>query len=525
MGVLLGSPVPAIGDEPSAFERYRQQMQSEFTDYRTQANREFAAFLEREWAEFEAYKARQLYSEPKFEQMPEARPAEAIPETRIQAERNDAPPLESLGLRRWFDRLVGRSSEPSTLPTPPAPPVTEEEAAPAAGPDEPPAPRAAADLPPVEPAPNESLASVPFLGSPIAIPYVDASAEVRLQGGIDNRSIARFWDRLSRVDSAVTRERLHTVRAAMDLNDWGVALVVQGLAEQVFRDRPMASRLYTWFLLNQMGYRVKVGYSDAAVFLLAPIPESLYGLPYFTLDGRSYYNLTVLQGAASPDSLYIYRGDAPTAEQDLALSLKRPPRLPDATSGRTLRFRYGGQAYAVPMAYDRALKAFYDSYPQIGFDVLFEAPLGERTRSTLVDRLAELVADRDPVEAVNFLLRFVQTAFDYERDVTQFGGERYLFAEQTVAYPASDCEDRVVLFSALVRQLLDLPVVGVQYPNHLAAAVHFPTAVEGDAVHYQGARFVIADPTYRNAFVGEAMPDLVGRETAILPTDAAQALD
>ena len=44
-------------------------------------------------------------------------------------------------------------------------------------------------------------------------------------------------------------------------------------------------------------------------------------------------------------------------------------------------------------------------------------------------------------------------------------------------------------------------------------------------MHYQGARFVIADPTYRNALVGEAMPDLVGRETAILPTDAAQALD
>ena len=110
-------------------------------------------------------------------------------------------------------------------------------------------------------------------------------------------------------------------------------------------------------------------------------------------------------------------------------------------------------------------------------------------------------------QAVNFLLRFVQTSLKYETDDQQFGEENYLFPEETLFYPYSDCEDRAVLFACLVRSLLNLEVVGIDYPGHVATDVAFSEAVEGDSVMYKGMRYVIADPTYINANSGMTMPN------------------
>jgi len=110
-------------------------------------------------------------------------------------------------------------------------------------------------------------------------------------------------------------------------------------------------------------------------------------------------------------------------------------------------------------------------------------------------------------QAVNFLLRFVQTSLKYETDEQQFGEENYLFPEETLFYPYSDCEDRAILFAWLVESLLGLQVIGLDYPGHVAAAVHFNETVSGDSVSYQGKRYVVTDPTYTNASAGMTMPD------------------
>jgi hypothetical protein len=107
---------------------------------------------------------------------------------------------------------------------------------------------------------------------------------------------------------------------------------------------------------------------------------------------------------------------------------------------------------------------------------------------------------------VNFLLRFVQTAFEYKTDEEQFGREKPFFPDETIYYPYSDCEDRAILFSYLVRSLLHLDVVGLYYPNHIATAVRFSKKNDGDAIEYQGKLLTICDPTYMNADIGMCMP-------------------
>jgi hypothetical protein len=97
--------------------------------------------------------------------------------------------------------------------------------------------------------------------------------------------------------------------------------------------------------------------------------------------------------------------------------------------------------------------------------------------------------------AVEQILNFVQTAFVYEYDDKVWGGDRAFFPEETLFYPYADCEDRSILFSRIVRDLLNLPVVLIYYPGHLATAVAFPGVEQGDYISLNGKRFTICDPT------------------------------
>ena len=75
-------------------------------------------------------------------------------------------------------------------------------------------------------------------------------------------------------------------------------------------------------------------------------------------------------------------------------------------------------------------------------------------------------------------------------------------------YPYSDCEDRSILFARLVRDLMKLDVVLLYYPEHIATAVCFKEDVKGDYMQIGAGRYVVCDPTYVGADVGDVMPDL-----------------
>lgn len=117
------------------------------------------------------------------------------------------------------------------------------------------------------------------------------------------------------------------------------------------------------------------------------------------------------------------------------------------------------------------------------------------------------------------LLNFVQTAFVYEYDDKVWGGDRAFFAEEMLYNPYCDCEDRSVLFSRLVRDLLGLDVILVYYPGHLATAVCFAEDVSGDYIMLSGRRFVVCDPTYIGAGVGRTMPDMNNRSANVILLD------
>ena len=119
---------------------------------------------------------------------------------------------------------------------------------------------------------------------------------------------------------------------------------------------------------------------------------------------------------------------------------------------KKIRFTFGQEIRAISVTVDQNLVEFLKQYPQTPFDVYFNAPVSAAAAHDLVEGLAPFIKGKSEVEAVNILLRFVQTAFKYRTDQENFGREKPLFVDETLFYDASDCEDRAVLFSFLVKK-------------------------------------------------------------------------
>jgi hypothetical protein len=186
--------------------------------------------------------------------------------------------------------------------------------------------------------------------------------------------------------------------------------------------------------------------------------------------------------------------------------MKKDIKLYTNLKRKNLEFKYYGKKYKIASSYSKDLVDFYRTFPQSDYTIYFGTKNSAPLSNSILRQLQMLVKGKSELEAVNLLLRFTQTAFKYKTDQKQFDYEKVMFPEETVYYPYSDCEDRSIMFSFLVKNLLGLEVVGIKYPDHLATAVRFSSRVSGDSFKYKGKRYTISDPTYINANAGMAMP-------------------
>ena len=173
---------------------------------------------------------------------------------------------------------------------------------------------------------------------------------------------------------------------------------------------------------------------------------------------------------------------------------------------------------------DRSLIDYYNLFPCCDVAVYQIPSVGATVRQSLYPALQQALSGRSETEAADMLLNFVQTAFPYATDDEQFGYERPLFAEETLFYPACDCEDRAVLYSLLVRELLGLTqdqftqTVMIAQGDFLKilTAVCFKGEAPGDYVVVRGKRYTVCDPTYIGAGIGRTMPGMDNASVEVL---------
>ena len=368
---------------------------------------------------------------------------------------------------------------------------------------------------PVVATPKGRPVKIDFFGKPVQF-YYDARLKQRLSSPVNKNAVSDYWSVLSRADYEDLLKQLNAQKKSLQLNDWAYASLVNKLAVAINNNRRNESALLSWFLLAKSGYRARIAYNNTSIYLLVPSQHEMFEVSYFTFSGIRYYAVEFDGNRQKLGQVYTYDGEYPETTKDFDMQVTSMVASNDKDERRHLSFEFERKKYNIDVTYDRGRVKFFSTYPQLNLDLYFSSGVYKVTATPLQKQLAVHMQGMSEQQAVNFLLRFVQTSLKYETDEQQFGEENYLFPEETLFYPYSDCEDRAILFAWLVKSLLNLQVVGLDYPGHVAAAVHFNEAVKGDSINYKGKRFVITDPTYINANAGMTMPDFKQYKPAVI---------
>lgn len=320
--------------------------------------------------------------------------------------------------------------------------------------------------------------------------------------GLNENAIADAYEALCNSDYKPLLADCAQIRKDLRLNDWGVFTLVRQVAD-TYCGTANESIVMQQFLLNEMGYKARMARkaTEDKMMLFVATDCSIYAHPYITLNGQNYYNLS---GNNEQCQFYMCQKDFPKAKNSVGMQLKEAPLFPGTVVSSTHQAK--GSAARVTVDVPKALMDFYKDYPQCDYSVYFNAPVNAAMENRILSSLAPLVQGRNEADAANILINFVQTAFQYQTDGQQFGYEKPFFVEELFYYPYSDCEDRAMLFSYLVRKLLGLDVVLLDYPEHIATAVRFNGNVSGDYLMVNGRKYIVCDPTYIGASIGMTMP-------------------
>ncbi|MFA6195659.1 MAG: hypothetical protein WC656_03330 [Sulfurimonas sp.] len=356
--------------------------------------------------------------------------------------------------------------------------------------------------------PKESVA--PKEKKDITIDFYGTSLEFTLPHAIDKakfypkeqEGISNFFDEVVATEYLPLIKEIDSTSKNMNLNDWGVYQLVLKLGKKIYTNEEEA-KLLSWFFFNKLGYAVKVGLFNQKVFLMHYSRKVIYATPNYIIDAKKYF---VLSNYAKEETgnIYTYAQNYPNANKPLDLTLTSLPFLSENIKSKTLSFKQYAHEYFIPYEYNQNLIDFMASYPQADYETYFNAPIEQRSYTSIATAMKKYIDNKKTSEAMNFVLNFVQNAFIYKTDSEQFGREKVMFAEETLYFDKSDCEDRAVLFSYLVKELFGVGVVGVKYKDHMATALYIP--MQGDSVKAGSRKFIIADPTYINASIGESIP-------------------
>ncbi len=472
--LLLSFSIPCFSN--NEFDSWLNQELSNYNDYQQAQDKEFMGMLKQAWQEQELMFSPKRDNNPKPVTIPVAPPPPKKPASTVKTAKK---PVELVRVKK---QPVPRNKRPATLPD----------------------------------TKSKNKIQLSFYGTPITFFYDSKTLQKSALKGINKTSIANYWDIASRTNHPELIKQLSHFGSKLELNDWGLLSLTEALAKKIHRNDKNAQKLFIWFSLNKLQKKARIGYNESGIQLMIAANHTIYGTPYYTFNNDKYF-LVLVDDGDKPGSLFTYEGKHPGKHNKVDINLASLPKIYRKVAQRTVSFKFDGKKYNFTIPYNENLSSYFDHYPTTELSVYFHSKISAETSNVLFKNLLTELRKMDERNAVNFLLAFVQNAFPYKTDDDQFGKEKYFFPDELFIHKYSDCEDRSVLFSFLVRQLLDKKVIALSFPGHVATAVQLDQIGEGDTIKYNGDRYLVADPTYINATIGMTMPQFKNATPKIIP--------
>ncbi len=462
----------------TSYEEFRRGMYERYNNFREGMYERYDEFLAGAWADYEVIAGQKRSTAPK------PRTAPKVP---------DAPALTS----------------PKEIKAPEAPAIPVIPAAPSDGSD-------GSDLPGMTEQPEVSQApqaEFDFYGMTLGIP--DPGLEIP-RTVVDKQDLAARWRSLSKDRKArAALASLRSLASELKLNDYLTLEMVRSYVGARHASAGSASKAsLAHFLLVGMGYDVRLGITgERDGVLLVPLRQEVAEHPFLKLDGRKYYifmdrKLAKADYARTSISTCDVTSDGSLSDIDCALSDLNLPYKPHhyKVDNGTLRIEGEVNANIFPVL---------RRYPLMQTGDFARSTVQPQVRADIVGQLAAQLEGKPKAQAVDELLKFIQSGFDYATDEDFHGYEKPYFLEENLFYPKNDCEDRAIFYTYMLWNVLGVPNHLIAYRGHESASLVLDELPGGDSYHFEGKRYLISDPTYIGASTGQCMPDYLSTAPVI----------
>lgn len=357
-----------------------------------------------------------------------------------------------------------------------------------------------------------------FYGTPLEVRWGNA-AQFKLTGKSE-KAFANAYRELTRSDYDNLLHDCLDIRKKYNLCDWAYYKMLQSLSEAACGKDTDEAVFLQGMLFHQSGYQMRFAYEPGnyKLHLLSRMEGVPYNHNYWSVDGKLFF---LLDGSKA-ENLHICEATYPK-EKEMSLGIPNLPELKkDLSDSRKIISRSVNMEAQVSV--NKNMIQFFNDYPTScsNNDIMSRwayyanTPVSPEVKEQLYPQLRSRLTNSTKLMAANALLNWVQLGFEYALDEKVWGYDRAFFAEESLYYPFCDCEDRAILYSHLIRDLLGLDVVLVFYPGHLYTAVCFDEDVKGDYIMVNGRKFTVADPTYYNAAVGKTMSSMDNSKAQVI---------
>jgi hypothetical protein len=353
-----------------------------------------------------------------------------------------------------------------------------------------------------------------FYGDSIALQF-DPATFIGFSDALSDTAIQLFNGKLNATHFQPVIKTLLHYKEKYKLDDWLYYQLIRKTAQQVSPKADNYNRytLYKWFLLTRSGYDAILSINGNRILFYVQSDENTYNIPNRLKNGKQYVCLNYHDYGKIDFDKDVFQEVAitlPEAAKGFSYKVTHLPNFrPDDYLEKDIRFNYYEHDYYFKVKLNPQIKSLFTNYPVVDYESYFNIPLSSVTYKSLIPLLKNNVKRKNVRNGVDYLMRFTRYAFLFETDTKIFGSEKRMSPEQTLLYEQSDCEDRAALFFYLVKEIYDLPMIVLIFPNHVTVAVKLNKPI-GKPILYNGDIYTVCEPTPQKADtpMGELIPEL-----------------
>lgn len=302
------------------------------------------------------------------------------------------------------------------------------------------------------------------------------------------------------------------------LDDAGTVILVNkyanDIAQQAYSNK---ATFIKYLMLKSLGYDVILTRTGKRLNCLGNLTFAPGRFIYIKYANKVYKDLNFTNRKNHGQHL-IYRDDI-ISKKAIGHQPNKAPRINALLKSKSIHFEFGVEKHELTATSNQSLINYLSDLPMYKVGREFtNIRMSEQMEASTVQYLRDQVADRDTIDAVRFILAFVQQVTAYGSDYDKYGEEQFYYPEQTVMATTADCEDKAMLMAYLSREILGLETIGLffQADEHISMAIHIPNYTPYGSFKYAGKVYVSCEPTAKYPKLTQSQFSL-NRVTEVIP--------